>query len=115
MVKNILRAEGLAVFAASLYFYNQLSGNWLLFILLILVSDFSMIGYLKDTKLGSITYNLGHNYILALLIIFAGIFTNNNFLTSLGLILSAHVGADRLLGFGLKYPTNFKDTHIQKV
>ncbi|MEX0616928.1 MAG: DUF4260 domain-containing protein [Candidatus Woykebacteria bacterium] len=115
MVTWVLRIEGLAVLLASLYFYNYLSGGWLVFIILILAPDISMIGYLKDKMLGSITYNLAHNYILALVIIFTGIFAGNEFWTSLGLILSAHVGADRFLGFGLKYPTNFKDTHLLKL
>jgi hypothetical protein len=30
----------------------------------------------------------------------------------LALIWFAHIGFDRLLGFGLKYPTRFKDTHL---
>jgi len=115
MVKNILRLEGLAVFLASLYFFNEFSGNWIIFVLLIIVPDISMIGYLKDKKLGSITYNLVHNYILALVVIFYGILTNDNLIISLGLILSAHIGADRLVNYGLKYPSNFKDTHINKV
>ena len=115
MVKNILRLEGLAVFLASLYFFNQISGDWFLFVLLIIVPDISMIGYLKDKKLGSITYNLVHNYVLALAVIFYGILANSDLVTSLGLILSAHIGTDRLVNYGLKYPSNFKDTHINKV
>jgi hypothetical protein len=27
----------------------------------------------------------------------------------------AHIGMDRMLGFGLKYPTRFEDTHLQHV
>ena len=27
----------------------------------------------------------------------------------------AHIGMDRLAGYGLKYPTDFKDTHLQWV
>lgn len=30
----------------------------------------------------------------------------------LALIWTAHIGLDRMLGFGLKYPTRFKDTHL---
>jgi len=33
----------------------------------------------------------------------------------LALIWLVHIGADRLLGYGLKYPTAFKDTHLQRV
>jgi hypothetical protein len=30
----------------------------------------------------------------------------------LSLIWAAHIGLDRMLGFGLQYPTRFKDTHL---
>ena len=32
-----------------------------------------------------------------------------------GAALVAHTGADRLLGFGLKYPTGFADTHLGRI
>jgi hypothetical protein len=32
-----------------------------------------------------------------------------------GVVLVAHIGMDRLSGFGLKYATGFKDTHSQRV
>ncbi|RKQ33951.1 DUF4260 family protein [Oceanobacillus halophilus] len=37
------------------------------------------------------------------------------FLIIVGLIWTAHIGMDRMIGFGLKYPTAFKDTHIQRI
>lgn len=74
-----------------------------------------MIGYLKDKRVGAITYNLGHNYILAAVIFLLGWCLNKNFPLGLGVIWAAHVGIDRFMGFGLKYFTNFKDTHLQKV
>ena len=33
----------------------------------------------------------------------------------LALIWVAHIGMDRLMGYGLKYPSAFKDTHLQHV
>lgn len=36
-------------------------------------------------------------------------------LAPFGLIWLAHLGFDRMLGFGLKYPTFFKDTHLEHV
>jgi hypothetical protein len=33
----------------------------------------------------------------------------------IALIWAAHIGMDRMLGFGLKYPTEFKETHLQRV
>ncbi|HEX8966179.1 MAG TPA: DUF4260 domain-containing protein [Patescibacteria group bacterium] len=116
MVKKILHLEGLIFFITALFFYNQLHGNWLLFTILLFTPDISMIGYLKNKKAGAILYNLVHNYILATGIIALGIFFfKNYFVVQIGLILFAHVGVDRLLGFGLKYQTAFKDTHLQKL
>lgn len=115
MVKFILRLEGFAVLLTSLYFYHKLGGDWIIFLLLVFLVDISMIGYIKGKSHGSISYNLMHNYVLSLVVIFLGIIFNNQLLTLGGLILSAHVGMDRFFGFGLKYPTNFKDTHIQKL
>lgn len=116
MVKKILHLEGLIFFIIALFFYTQLRGNWLLFILLLFTPDISMIGYIKNKKAGAILYNLVHNYILATGIIALGIFfLKNNFATQIDLILFAHVGLDRLIGYGLKYQTAFKDTHLQKL
>lgn len=116
MVKLILHIEGLVMFLVALYFYQYFQGNWWLFILLLFTPDISMLGYLKDKRIGAIMYNLMHNYILAVLVVITGEFVfNNNLVTLLGIILVAHVGLDRFLGYGLKYPTDFKHTHLQKV
>jgi hypothetical protein len=34
---------------------------------------------------------------------------------AVALIWFAHIGMDRTVGYGLKYPTSFKDTHLQRV
>ncbi|KKB35215.1 hypothetical protein QY97_01956 [Bacillus thermotolerans] len=34
---------------------------------------------------------------------------------AVGLIWSAHIGMDRAIGYGLKYSTHFKDTHLNRV
>ena len=34
---------------------------------------------------------------------------------AVGLVWLAHIGIDRALGYGLKYPTHFEDTHLQRV
>lgn len=115
MVKKILHLEGLVILIASLYFYYATNGSWWLLILLLLAPDLSMIGYLKDKKLGAITYNLVHNYVLSIVLIAVGLLSQNPLIIQIGLILTAHIAMDRMLGFGLKYPTNFKDTHLQKV
>jgi hypothetical protein len=115
MVRQIVRLEGLVVFFASLYFYYLFGASWILFLLLILAPDLSMVGYLRDKKIGALTYNIVHNYILAAAFIAWGVYFESSIVLSLGLILSAHIGFDRFLGFGLKYPTAFKDSHLQRL
>ncbi len=122
MPRTILKLESLMmVIFASLVYYQMNSYMYLSFqrfylvILVWLSVDVSMAGYLVNKKLGAFTYNLIHNYILAFAFLIAGAFFQNFDVISIGLILMVHVGIDRLLGFGLKYSSHFKDTHIQKV
>lgn len=115
MVKKILHLEGLIILLTTIYFYDYIGGNWFLFAILLLSPDLSMLGYLKNKQLGTKTYNLVHNYIFSLILVCAGFFLNYSLLIQLGLIATAHVAMDRMLGFGLKYSTKFKDTHLQHV
>ena len=115
MVKYILRLEGLAVFLTAIYFYHMFYRDWVAFFLLLFIPDISMAGYFINKKWGSLLYNLVHNYILGISAALYGFAFDNDLILFLGLILIAHVGIDRFFGFGLKYPTDFKDTHIQKV
>ena len=115
MVKLLLRLEGLAIFFSALYFYASNQGNWIAFVLFILLPDISMVGYITNTKIGAVIYNLVHTYILSIFLMFVGLLLQNHILVLSGIILLAHVGMDRFFGYGLKYPTNFTDTHLQKV
>jgi hypothetical protein len=115
MVKKILHVEGLAFFTTAVIAYYVLNGNWILFILLLFVPDFFMVGYLKNKKLGSMLYNFGHTYMLGLLIVSGGLLLGQNTIIYIGVIFFAHVGLDRFLGYGLKYASGFKDTHLQRV
>lgn len=116
MIKTILRLEDLTILIASIYFYHKINGNWLLFILLVFLVDISMVGYLGNKKAGAISYNFVHNYVLGIVVTFAGILLNNSLILGIGLILIAHVAMDRgLIGMGLKYPTSFKYTHLHKL
>jgi len=111
----LLRLEGAVVFIIALVLYSRLDGGWLMFVLLFFVPDVSMIGYAVNTRIGATIYNLVHAYALPAMLGLAGLFTANALLIALSLIWFAHIGLDRLLGFGLKYPTVFKDTHLQRV
>lgn len=111
----LLRMEGFAVLLVSVLFYWQMHFGWLLFAILLLTPDLSMIGYLGGAKIGASVYNLVHTLVGPLLLMGFGVLTAHYTFLPYGLIWTAHIGVDRMLGFGLKYPTNFKDTHLQRV
>ncbi len=111
----ILRAESIVLFIAGVLLYLQLNGNALWLLPLLLAPDFSMIGYLRGSRLGAITYNLVHNLATALIVLAIGWFAAIAPLALAGAILVAHVGMDRSLGYGLKLPTDFKDTHLGRI
>lgn len=66
-------------------------------------------------RVGSACYNLGHILVLPLILLLFAIATHRHTLMSPALIWLAHIFFDRLLGYGLKYPHGFKDTHLQRV
>ena len=115
MNKIFLHLEGFAVLSISLYFYGFNQFSWILFFVLLFSPDLSMLGYLYNNKIGAIIYNLFHTYFIAILVIICGLLLNNHIVLAIGLIWSAHIGMDRMIGYGLKYPTAFKDTHLSRV
>ena len=48
--------------ALSALLYGLNEGSWLLFVLLFLVPDVSMLGYLAGGRVGAASYNLFHTY-----------------------------------------------------
>ena len=111
----LLRLEGLAVLLTALVLYHQVSGDWLLFVVLLLTPDLAALGYLVNMRVGSLTYNIAHHYGLPLAL-GLGSFSGGWALgLSLALIWAAHIGMDRVFGYGFKYATNFKDTHLGRV
>lgn len=109
---TFLRAEGLAVFGAAVGAYLWLDGPLWLFALLILAPDLSMLGYLGGSRVGSIVYNTVHAYVGPLALV--GFATWQGVETGMlvGLVWLAHIGADRTMGYGLKLPSGFKQTHL---
>jgi membrane-bound metal-dependent hydrolase YbcI (DUF457 family) len=112
IVRHILRLEGLAMFAATLAVYIMLHGSWLTFIILFLAPDLSFLAYLAGPVVGARVYNLLHALVLPLLLCVAGWAFYQPDLWKFATIWIAHIGFDRMLGYGLKYESGFKDTHL---
>lgn len=108
----VLRLEGAVVFAGSIAVFSQHGQAWWLYPVLLLTPDIFMIGYLKNTKLGSITYNIGHAYPAAAAVLVTGLLTEAHLVAAIGAIWFGHIGWDRMFGYGLKYATSFKHTHL---
>ena len=111
----LLHLEGTSLLALSVFVYSANEYRWWLFAALFLLPDVSMLGYLINTRWGSSLYNLVHTLIGPAAVILFSLFRTNLSLLPFALIWVAHIGFDRMLGFGLKYPTQFKDTHLQHV
>jgi hypothetical protein len=113
--RGLLHVEGLAVLAASLVLYFHLDFGWLLLVVLFLAPDLSMLGYAGGPRLGALTYDIVHTYALPVALGAGGALAESDLATQIALVWLAHIGLDRMLGYGLKYPTGFKDTHLQRV
>jgi len=114
-VRLWLRLEGLAGFVAGVVLFGQLGGAWLLLVPALLLVDVSMVGYLRDPRTGAFTYNLAHQWATGLLILGAGLASGIPVISLAGAVLIAHVGMDRVAGYGLKLPTDFHDTHLGRI
>ena len=111
--KILLRIEGGLELALSLIFYQYLHADWILFVVLLLVPDLAMLGYVRGVRLGTACYNLVHTFTGPLLLLAYAFLGRSPWLLPYALIWTAHIGLDRMLGFGLKYPTEFRDTHLR--
>jgi hypothetical protein len=113
--KLLLHSEGLVVFLAACVIYHETGESWGKFAALFLAPDLAMLGYLLGTKAGARIYNAVHTYTAPFLLWIVVYFAHVPALFPLCLIWVTHIGFDRLLGYGLKYATGFKSTHLNKV
>lgn len=111
----LLRLEGAAVLVAATLLYWEHGGSWLLFALLFVAPDLSMIGYLAGPRVGAAVYNLFHTVTLPVVLAVVGLVGDQGWAVSVGLVWLAHLDLDRLVGYGLKSPEGFKKTHLARV
>jgi hypothetical protein len=109
------RLEGGVLVVLSLLLYWKSAGSWLLYLALILAPDLFMLGYLRGPRIGAAFYNLGHTGLLPGILAGAGILGGTRLTISIALIWLGHIGVDRLLGYGLKLPSAFQDTHLGRI
>ena len=114
-VPAVLRLEAAAILAAALAFYAHLDGGWGRFFALVLAPDLAFIVYLVKPAAGRALYNALHTYAAPASLALLALFADWDPGIAVALIWTAHIAVDRLAGYGLKYPGDGKNTHLQKV
>ena len=86
-----------------------------MFAALWLVPDLSMLGYLISPCRGARIYNAFHTYVVPGTLALAAMLLRAQGLLPFALIWVNHIGVDRVLGYGLKYPEGFRWTHLGRL
>jgi len=113
---RILRSEGLVLLVAALTtYFAGLDEPWWLVPVLLFVPDAFMVGYAKSSRAGALLYNFAHSYPAPALLGALATIADEPLWQGVALVWLAHIGMDRALGYGLKYETDFKDTHLGRI
>ena len=108
----LLRAEAVLMLLGAATAYIWVGGNWLLFLLLMLIPDLAMLGYLAGLRVGTAIYNGVHWYGVPFILVAIGAAGYSFLALEIGLIWIAHISFDRMIGAGLKYPVGFRFSHL---
>ncbi len=115
MIDRSLRYWLLAESGAELIFwtacYAHLGAGWLVFGICFLLPDLSILGYLKDSRWGTVCYNAAHSYIAPPLLGLLAL-GHSSLALSAAQIRAAHIAFDRALGYGMKETSGFNQTHL---
>lgn len=111
------QAEGAGLALAGLLVAALAAPGWgaLVWLAILFAPDLTMLGYLAGPRVGTMVYNLGHLYALPVLLMALGVALGSTGLIAGGGLWLAHIGIDRALGYGLKLPSGFRDTHLGRI
>lgn len=113
-VRWLLRAEAALVLALSLWLYARHGAGWPTWLGCFLLPDLALLAYLAGPRTGALAYNCTHSYAGPLICLLLAQQLDGPW-WSVGLIWLAHVGFDRMLGYGLKYGDGFGFTHLGRI
>ncbi|MEP6839165.1 MAG: DUF4260 domain-containing protein [Bradyrhizobium sp.] len=114
-VRTLLRLEGFALFTGMTLLYGVWDGSWWIYGLLFFVPDLSFAAYLAGPRFGAMIYNAAHSYLAPMTMMTLGFSTAEPLILSIAMIWLAHIGFDRMLGYGLKYAAGFVFTHMGRI
>jgi positive regulator of sigma E activity len=113
-MNTILKLEEAAMTAIGIYLltiYNLHLSFWL-WAILFFSPDIGMLGYVVNTKIGAVSYNLFHHKGIAIALAVVGYYLQNDLMIAISILLFSHASFDRIMGYGLKYQDSFKNTHL---
>lgn len=110
--RRFLRIESGAVVIAAIIAFSRTGRSWWLFAGLILAPDLSMLAYLAGPRRGALAYNAVHVYVGPLQLGGLAFLVASLVALAVAFIWAAHIGIDRMLGFGLKHGEGFALTHL---
>jgi multisubunit Na+/H+ antiporter MnhB subunit len=113
--RPLLHLESLALTAAALIVYYDQGWGWGTFFLLLFAPDVSFFAFAMNQKVGARVYNVMHWAALPLALAGLGYLVDSGTLAQIATIWFTHIFLDRILGYGFKYDTGFKDTHMQRI
>jgi hypothetical protein len=113
--RRLLRIEAAVLLAGCLIAFSTTHRSWWLAAAAVLLPDLAMVGYLGGTRLGAIFYNAAHSAPAPAVVIGLGWWQHEPLVLAIGLIWLAHIGVDRLMGYGLKYDDHFGHTHLGRI
>jgi hypothetical protein len=111
----LLRLEGAVELVVAIALYAHLGGSPGVFAAWFLLPDLSMLGYLAGPRAGAAAYNAAHALLGPAALAAASVLFAVPALVLVALVWVAHVGFDRMLGYGLKYGLGFGDTHLGRL
>lgn len=111
------RTEGAGVMLAAFGLYVHVGADlaWWIALLLILAPDLGFAGYVFGPKIGARAYNVLHLYALGAGMLVIGLVAHMPVAAATGALWLAHVGFDRMLGYGLKSEESFNLTHLGRI
>ena len=113
--RALLRAEGAALGLGAVALYAAGGHSWLAFAALFLAPDLGIAAYLGGPRVGATVYNALHWTAPALALAALGWALPLSGAFAVALVWLAHIGLDRALGYGFKYGSGFRDTHLGRL
>lgn len=103
------------MFAASLAAFVYLKQSFWVLAGLFLVPDQCLAFYFIGPRQGALIYNMCHSTIGPWILAIYGVLAGEMFAQMIASVWLVHIGFDRAIGYGLKYPGDFRDTHLGRI